>query len=174
MRKIASPQELQTELRSVLALVSTSEKPSRKVVAEKLRDLAMRVAFSVEELAQRVLGDRRYAERSRFRGWNIQPTVLQEPRLYPKIFPELTRSNHASLSHKFDSKAKKFEVDWHKAVENAEQEYGSDGPLISGGLRDHWPEDVKDSVRYLAHGTTLLKDAAQSHQKATRLRSLPE
>ncbi len=44
MEKIASPQELQSEIRSILAYVHHSEKPDRQVVAVRLRELADRVA----------------------------------------------------------------------------------------------------------------------------------
>lgn len=44
MKKIASPQEVQAELRSIMAFVHASEKPDREVVAQKLRELADRVA----------------------------------------------------------------------------------------------------------------------------------
>lgn len=43
MLKIASPRELQAELKSIIAFVHASEKPDRQVVASKLRDLADRV-----------------------------------------------------------------------------------------------------------------------------------
>jgi hypothetical protein len=45
MDKIATPQDLQAELRSILAYVSSdAEKPSRQVLARRLRGLAGRVA----------------------------------------------------------------------------------------------------------------------------------
>ena len=44
MNKIASPQELQAELRSIMAFIHASEKPDRDAVASKLRELADRVA----------------------------------------------------------------------------------------------------------------------------------
>ena len=44
MQKIASPQELQAELKAVMAFIHHSEKPDRQVVAAKIRELADRVA----------------------------------------------------------------------------------------------------------------------------------
>lgn len=44
MNRIASPRDLQAELRSVVAFIHASEKPDRQIVASKLRDLADRVA----------------------------------------------------------------------------------------------------------------------------------
>ena len=49
MQKIASPQELQAELKAIMAFVHASEKPDRQVVASKLRALAGRLA--TEKLA---------------------------------------------------------------------------------------------------------------------------
>lgn len=49
MDKIASPQDLQAELRSLVAFVHASEKPDRQVIAAKLRDLASRVAGSIDD-----------------------------------------------------------------------------------------------------------------------------
>jgi hypothetical protein len=37
-------------------------------------------------------------------------------------------------------------------VRAAEQKYGDYGALISGGLRPHWPESVKDEIRAAWHG----------------------
>jgi len=46
MQKIASPQELQAEIRAIMAFVHASEKPDRRAIASKLRELADRVAAS--------------------------------------------------------------------------------------------------------------------------------
>jgi hypothetical protein len=46
MQKIASPQDLQAELRRILALCQGPGKPSREVLATELRGLADRVAGS--------------------------------------------------------------------------------------------------------------------------------
>ena len=43
MQKIASPQQLQAEIKAIMAFVHNSEKPDRQVVASKLRELANRV-----------------------------------------------------------------------------------------------------------------------------------
>lgn len=44
MDRIASPQDLQAELRGIMAFVHASEKPDRQVIASKLRGLADKVA----------------------------------------------------------------------------------------------------------------------------------
>lgn len=58
MQKIASPRELQAELKAIMAFVHASEKPDRQVVASKLRALADRVAGAskrdLEKLVERL------------------------------------------------------------------------------------------------------------------------
>jgi hypothetical protein len=119
--------------------------------------------------ARRVLGDARYEERHRFRGWNIQPTVLQEPRLFPRVFPELTRADHARLATSFGEKAVRVQAQHHKWVARGEGLYGRNGGMISGGFHDDWPASVKETIRRLAHGYAKLRDAAVAHLKASRL-----
>jgi len=48
MLKIASPRELQAELKAIIAFIHHSEKPDREVVASKLRALADRVAATLD------------------------------------------------------------------------------------------------------------------------------
>jgi len=48
MRKIASPQELQSEIHAIMAYIQGPGKPERRVVAAKLRELADRVASGKE------------------------------------------------------------------------------------------------------------------------------
>lgn len=49
MQKIASPQQLQAELKAIMAFVHSSEKPDREVIASKLRELADCVAGRTED-----------------------------------------------------------------------------------------------------------------------------
>jgi len=65
MQKIASPQDLQAEIRAIMAFVHASEKPDRQVIASKLRELADRVAAS------------KSAGRMKFRIWT-GPTQVKE------------------------------------------------------------------------------------------------
>ncbi len=61
MQKIASPQQLQAEIKAIMAFIHSSEKPDRQVVASKLRELADRVgghtvvAFEGPKWLQRML-----------------------------------------------------------------------------------------------------------------------
>jgi hypothetical protein len=52
MQKIASPQELQAEIRAIMAFVHASEKPDRQVIASKLNELADRLGASKEKIPE--------------------------------------------------------------------------------------------------------------------------
>ena len=45
---------------------------------------------------------------------------------------------------------------------SALERYGDHGPQISGCMRDHFPEDVKDRLRALAQAVTAEGDAARA------------
>lgn len=121
-----------------------------------------------------ILGDKRYTERSKFPKRNIMPTVLQEPRLFLKIFPELKKSDHVRLAADFLEKADTAELKYQAALSKAEKQYGTDGSLISGGFREDWPSAVKDQIRTLVRTSQALKDAANAHAKAAKLRNMNE
>lgn len=67
MQKIASPTELQSELRRLLAYCGGPEKPSREKLASELRDLADRVAmeFDTPEALKKYLQDHPDADKSK-------------------------------------------------------------------------------------------------------------
>jgi hypothetical protein len=125
-----------------------------------------------EQKAKSILGDIRYAQRYRFRGWNIMPTVLLEPRLFPRAFPELTKSQHLQIANQFARRAETIALQWRKWIKRGEATYGTHGPVVSGGFHDDWPESVKETIRRLAHGTSLLEQASQAHLKASKLRNV--
>jgi hypothetical protein len=114
-----------------------------------------------------VLTDARYGELHKFRGWNKLVSVLDEPRLFARLFPELTKAEHQRLATWYAEQMKAMRTSWHQAIEHAEDKYGAYGPLISAGMRDHWPEATKNRIRKLAHSVTELSDAAQSHWRAS-------
>lgn len=122
---------------------------------------------------EKVLGDARYAQKERFRGWNIRPTVLDEPRLFPRVFPELTKADHERLAYEFAEQWKSKRSTWEKAIEAAERRYGNQGSLISGGFREHWPSKVKDRIRDMAHAKSALSTAAWAHWRAAGKRKDP-
>lgn len=120
------------------------------------------------------LHDPRYHVKHKFRGWNIDPTVLQEHRLFSRYFPELTKSDHLRLALDYRKQREVAEAKVVKLIQAAEKKYGSHGSLISGGLRDYWPETVKDKIRHGWHNVVNpLADASEAHWKAAGKRSTP-
>jgi hypothetical protein len=97
MQKIASPQELQSELRRVLAACQGPERPSREKLAEELRALADRVAA------------RKYV-------WEVSLMVTSPPR--PKLENQRQYTVQAEDKKAAVEEAKKLaKRDGHKVVD---------------------------------------------------------
>lgn len=112
-----------------------------------------------------------YTARAKMPKWNIQPTALQAPKLLKRRLPEWTKQDHldaAAIHRKAQQRAQRK---WQTLLNAAEKKYGTDGPLISAGLREHWPASVKEKIRSAAHRATAFGDAAHSHSKVARPRS---
>jgi len=107
-----------------------------------------------------------------YAGWNISPTVLDDPRLFKVLphFADWTRADHADLIECLESSERTLRDAWRDAIVVAERTFGADGPVISGGLRESWPADVKDHVRDLAHAVTDTVRKIKAHQAAMRFR----
>lgn len=113
-----------------------------------------------------------YWETHKFPKWNRLVTVLDEPRLMRRIpyFASMTKAEHKELAEDFARKAADL-LDRHTAlVQQALDDYGDQGSLISGVIRDHFPDSVKDELRYYAHGGTLLADTSAAHHQASGAR----
>jgi len=119
-----------------------------------------------------VLGDPAYGELHKFPKWNRLVTVLDEPRLMRRVMPfaAMSSEEHRQRAEDFARKAGEF-LDRHAAlVDEALAKYGDHGSLISGVIRDHFPDDVKDQLRYFAHGGSYLADASVAHHLASGAR----
>lgn len=127
--------------------------------------------ISKTALVKRVLSDARYDEAHRFPKWNIKPTVLEEPRLFRQVFPEIDKAGHVQLANYYKALAQKLDRQYYDAMEKAVAKYGESGPQISAiGRAGNFPESVKDRLRTLAHSSTLAWKAAGAHEKASKLR----
>lgn len=122
-----------------------------------------------------VLNDARYDQRYK-RGRPVATygeTVLQNPKLMPRVFPEMTRTQHTARARAFRAAMPHDADAWNKLVDDAVKRYGNgDGHLISGVYRSHFPEAVKTKLRYHAYAQTLLGKAAFAHETAARMRSI--
>ena len=57
-----------------------------------------------------------------------------------------------------------------RLVRQAERKYGDHGPLIAGGLRDHWPEAVKEKIRQAWVATYKTQRKRPTRSKTQRKR----
>jgi hypothetical protein len=105
----------------------------------------------------------RYFERVRARGWMRPVSPLMEYRL---LRPWYNKPAHVALSLRYMMAAMQADAAHSRAVDAAEGEYGANGPLIAGGLRDHWPQNVKEKIRTLASDASTLWSASVAHWQA--------
>lgn len=115
----------------------------------------------------------RYHQKAKPPKYNVAVSVLEEPRLFKRFFPEMSKAEHERLAHEYADKAKSVTHRWRAAIVTAEKRYGEHGALISGGFHEHWPESVKDRIRKLSRERQELFDAAEAHWKASGKRSVP-
>lgn len=87
-------------------------------------------------------------------------------------FPGWTKEDHVQAAKKFNAEAADLHHRHQVAVDAAEAEYGADGPLISGGLREHWPSPVKDEVRRRVRAYQAAKSAAHFHEVMATTRGM--
>lgn len=121
------------------------------------------------------LGDPMYVRRFRFPKWNIEPTVLQEPRIALRHWSDLglprSKHAHALRAEFFRALQHRFDEEHQRLLAEAEAAYGAHGPLISAGLREHWPALVKDRIRFVAQQGPKVGDAAAFHEYLATTRS---
>lgn len=122
-----------------------------------------------------ILGDPMYVRRFKMPKWNIKPSVLQDASVAIRHHNELgiptSKHAHRLRVHHFLALRTRFEAEHQRLLGRAERAYGKQGPLIAAGLREHWPDDVKDRIRFVAQGSTTLGDAARLHDALSKTRS---
>ncbi len=132
-------------------------------------------ATSGDAMRTAILGDPAYSRRFVARGWNIRPTILDDPQLAVRHHGELgiptSKSAHRQRADFFRALRGQFEAEHRDLIRRAEQQYGAHGPVISGGLHENWPERVKERVRFVAQGGTILGDAVRLHEALAKSRS---
>jgi len=122
-----------------------------------------------------VLGDPMYAKRFKMPKWNIKPTVLDTPDVAIKHWNELgiprSKNAHAQRADYFRDLRSRFQAEHKRLLSEGDRLYGANGPVISGGFHEDWPKDLKDRIRFAAHGSTLLGDAVRLHEALSKSRS---
>ena len=94
--------------------------------------------------------DPRYHQRVKVRGWNVQPTVLQEPKLARQLFPEMTKEDHEREARLMADRGRAAKGEYQQVLDEAIQKYGDLKPgegAISGIYNRNFPEHVKDDLR---------------------------
>lgn len=98
-------------------------------------------------------------------GWTKNICILDDHRCF-KLFPQFVtwkRDDHVRESGYALRASLTLEASYIALVHDALATYGSDGPLISGIVRDHFPIEVKDLLRSLAMRQSRLADISVAH-----------
>lgn len=122
-----------------------------------------------------VLGDPTYGRRVRMPKWNIQVTMLEEPKVAVRYAHSwgipTSKEAHRQRAERFRTDSLEYRKTREELVGHAYAAYGKHGPLISGVVRDHFPADVKHRLRFLDTATYLTDAAARLHEKLSKSRS---
>ena len=116
-----------------------------------------------------VNGEHRYSEDALYRHkfpWpkrNVRVTALDVPQILRRLLPEWTKEQHLRESESARAIARNLEGAHADCVADAARLYGTDGPQISGVVREHWPEPIKNTLRYLAHRASFETQRSQAH-----------
>jgi hypothetical protein len=152
--------------------------PELEQAFQTFRDVEDRrhTGTSTEALAFVLLDDPAYAREVKYRGWNGTVTMLDEPKVAVKYAYSwgipTSKSAHAQRADYFEDLATVMGRAYDDLVERALDKYGDgSGVLISGVVRDHFPEMVKKRLRFLAQGQTVVKKAARLHGYLSKTRS---
>jgi hypothetical protein len=123
-----------------------------------------------------ILGnDPLYTRRFKMPKWNIKPSALTTPDVAIRHWHELgvppSKSAHAQRADYFRDLKNRFEAEHQRLLGEGERLYGKNGSLIAGGFREDWPNALKDRIRFVSYGTSLLSDAIRLHDTLSKTRS---
>lgn len=102
------------------------------------------------------------------RGWTRAITLLDDHRLFRSLpqFATWTKADHVrEAEYALRASVRVYEV-YYATVRDAEQTYGNHGPLISGIVRDHFPEELKDTLRELCRRGNRERNRSYTHWRA--------
>jgi hypothetical protein len=103
-----------------------------------------------------LLDDPRYQERRRLDRRRSSTTVLEEPKLFPRVFPELDQADHARLAALYAAQATVLDSMAREAAAAAKDVYGA----------GTWPARVRQQIGQMDAGKDELLRAARAHEAA--------
>ncbi len=112
-----------------------------------------------------------YQTRERVPQWSVPVSPAHVPRLLRRRLPHFTKAQHEAHARQHAAAATVAEQRYLALGSAALGEYGTQGPLIAGVLREHFPEPVKDELRRLAHAQSEERDVAWAHWRAAGRRT---
>jgi len=122
-----------------------------------------------------VLGDPMYARHFKMPKWNRKVTVLDTPDVAVRHWSELgiprLKGAHQQRADYFRDLLSRFQAEHQRLIDEGERAYGKHGSLIAGGFREDWPPALKDRIRFVSYGSSLLSDAARLHEALSKSRS---
>lgn len=119
--------------------------------------------------ATRAVEPNPYARRFGAPKWSRPITVCDDHRLFARLpeFADWDKTQHENTAVSKLRHAITLRLQYRRAVDDALSTYGDgNGVLISGVVRDHFPMDVKDNLRTLAHTSSDLGAQAYAHWRA--------
>jgi hypothetical protein len=127
-------------------------------------------------LAIAIFGEDTYVHTIKLRGYNGDVDMLREPKIAVRRALQwgipTSKHAHALRAQGLDEVSRAMEEEYQHVIGAALKRYGDgDGRIISGIIRDHFPDDVKNRLRFLAHGLPMVKDAVHLHRYLAKTRS---
>jgi hypothetical protein len=167
--------------------------PRRERIVRRHPDETIRLDYELEPMFQRyrnesssadggetclanvVLGGSRYVVRFKMPKWNVPVSMLRDHKVAIRHAEELgipfSKHAHVLRADFFRTRAAKFSREWNEVIELAVKLFGDQGSYVSGVYREHFPDEVKDRLRFLAHGGHMLGNAVILHRTLSTTRS---
>ena len=109
-----------------------------------------------------------YKRRFTWPKWNRTVTVCDVYQLFRHLpeFAGWTRGRHEAIAYDYLAQAIASRRVLADILTRYEKVYGTQGPLIAGGIRDHWPAHAKDFVRAEWNRINAWTDQSIAHWQA--------
>jgi hypothetical protein len=126
-------------------------------------------------VAEVLLGDASYVERLPMPKYNGPTTILREPSAAVRYAQRLgipgSKSAHRQREEYFTALHATLKGAYDLLYTYCIGRYGSQGPIVSGIGRSHFPESAKERLRFLNQGINMADDARRLHLYLTKSRS---